>query len=169
MKLFSANLDSLRDLYRNQLRMLLSTEQQITEALPTMIEKAIDVQLKQALQSHLQETDVHVTRLQQILTEELRDAEPIKCKVLSALVSEAEDMIKDATDLSVRDVALIAGAQRVEHYEIASYGAVRRWAQILGEAEHAALLDKTIQEEGHADQLLTSIADRVNVEADKAA
>ena len=169
MKLFSADLDSLRDLYRNQLRMLLSTEQQITEALPTMIEKATDVQLKQAFQSHLQETRVHVTRLQNILREELREAEPIKCKVLSALVSEAEDMIKDATDLTVRDVALIAAAQRVEHYEIASYGAVRRWAQILGEAEQAALLDKTIQEEGHADHLLTSISDRVNVEADKAA
>ena len=169
MKLFSADLDSLRDLYRNQLRMLLSTEQQITEALPTMIEKATDVQLKQAFQSHLQETRVHVTRLQDILREELREAEPIKCKVLSALVSEAEDMIKDATDLTVRDVALIAAAQRIEHYEIASYGAVRRWAQILGEAEQAALLDKTIQEEGHADHLLTSIADRINVEADKAA
>jgi ferritin-like metal-binding protein YciE len=169
MKLFSADLDSLRDLYRNQLRMLLSTEQQIVDALPTMIEKATDVQLKQALQSHLQETRVHVTRLQQILREELREAEPIKCKVLSALVSEAEDMIKDSSDLSVRDVALIAAAQRVEHYEIASYGAVRRWAQILGEAEQAALLDKTIQEEGHADHLLTSIADRVNVEAEKAA
>jgi ferritin-like metal-binding protein YciE len=169
MKLFSADLDSLRDLYRNQLRMLLSTEQQITEALPTMIEKATDAQLKQAFQSHLQETHVHVTRLQDILREELREAEPIKCKVLSALVSEAEDMIKDATDLTVRDVALIAAAQRVEHYEIASYGAVRRWAQILGEAEQAALLDQTIKEEGHADHLLTSIADRVNVEADKAA
>jgi ferritin-like metal-binding protein YciE len=169
MKLFSADLDSLRDLYRNQLRMLLSTEQQITEALPTMIEKATDVQLKQAFQSHLQETRVHVTRLQDILREELREAEPIQCKVLSALVTEAEDMIKDATDLTVRDVALIAAAQRVEHYEIASYGAVRRWAQILGEAEQAALLDQTIQEEGHADHLLTSISDRVNVEADKAA
>ena len=163
MKLFSADLDSLRDLYRNQLRMLLSTEQQITEALPTMIEKATDVQLKQAFQSHLQETRIHVTRLQDILREELHEAEPIKCKVLSALVSEAEDMIKDATDLTVRDVALIATAQRVEHYEIASYGAVRRWAQILGEAEQAALLDKTIQEEGHADQLLTSSSDRINV------
>jgi ferritin-like metal-binding protein YciE len=169
MKLFSANLDSLRDLYRNQLRMLLSTEQQIIEALPKMIEKATDIQLKQAFQSHLQETHVHVTRVQQILTEELRAAEPIKCKVLSALVSEAEDMIKDATDSTVRDVALIAAAQRVEHYEIASYGAVHRWAQILGEAEQAALLDQTIKEEGHADHLLTSIADRVNVEADKAA
>jgi ferritin-like metal-binding protein YciE len=169
MKLFSADLDSLRDLYRNQLRMLLSTEQQITEALPTMIEKATDVQLKQAFQSHLQETRVHVTRLQDILRQENREVDAIKCKVLSALVTEAEDMIKDATDLTVRDVALIAAAQRVEHYEIASYGAVRRWAQILGEAEQAALLDQTIQEEGHADHLLTSIADRVNVEADKAA
>ena len=169
MKLFSANLDSLRDLYNNQLRMLLSTEQQIIDALPTMIEKATDVQLKQAFQSHLQETRVHVTRLQDILREEHGEADPIKCKVLSALVSEAEDMIKDATDLTVRDVALIAAAQRVEHYEIASYGAVRRWAQILGEAEQAALLDKTIQEEGHADQLLTSISDRVNVEAERAA
>lgn len=169
MKFFSANLDSLRELYRNQLRMLLSAEQQITEALPTMIEKATDVQLKQAFQSHLQETHVHVTRVQQILREEIRDAEPVKCKVLAALVSEAEDMIKDAADNSVRDAALIAAAQRVEHYEIAAYGAVRRWAQILGEAEQAALLNQTIQEEGHADQLLTSISDRVNVEADKAA
>jgi ferritin-like metal-binding protein YciE len=169
MKFLSANLETLRELYRNQLRMLLSTEQQITEALPTMIGKATDVQLKQAFQSHLQETRVHVTRVQQILTEEMNSAEPIKCKVLAALVSEAEDMIKDATDLAVRDVALIAAGQRVEHYEIASYGAVRRWAQILGEAEHAALLGKTIEEEGHADHLLTSIADRVNVDAEKAA
>jgi len=169
MKLFSANLDSLRDLYHNQLRMLLSTEQQIIDALPTMIEKSTDVQLKQAFQSHLQETRVHVTRLQDILREEHGDVESVKCKVLSSLVSEAQDMIKDATDPTVRDVALIAAAQRVEHYEIASYGAVRRWAQILGEAEQAALLDKTIKEEGHADHLLTSIADRVNVEAERAA
>ncbi|HEY2392530.1 MAG TPA: ferritin-like domain-containing protein [Candidatus Angelobacter sp.] len=169
MKFFSANLETLRELYINQLRMLLSTEQQITEALPTMIEKATDVQLKQAFQSHLQETHVHVTRLQQILKEENHDAEAIKCKVLAALVSEAEDMIKDASDDSVRDAALIAAAQRVEHYEIASYGAVRQWAAILGRREQALLLDQTIQEEGHADKLLTSIADHVNVVADKAA
>jgi ferritin-like metal-binding protein YciE len=169
MKLFSADLDSLRDLYHNQLRMLLSTEQQIVEALPNMIEKATDTQLKQAFQSHLQETRVHVSRLQDILREEHGETDAIKCKALSSLVSEAEDMVKDASDLSVRDVALIAAAQRVEHYEIASYGAVRRWAQILGEAEQAALLDQTIKEEGHADQLLTSISERVNVEADKAA
>jgi ferritin-like metal-binding protein YciE len=169
MKLFSADLDSLRDLYHNQLRMLLSTEQQIIEALPTMIEKATDVQLKQAFQSHLQETRIHVTRVEDILRQEKRDVDAIKCKALAALVTEAQDMIKDATDLAVRDVALIAAAQRVEHYEIASYGTVRRWAEILGRSEQAELLDKTVQEEGHADQLLTSISERVNVEADKAA
>jgi ferritin-like metal-binding protein YciE len=169
MKFFSANLETLRELYHNQLKMLLSTEQQITEALPKMIEKATDIQLKQAFQSHLQETHVQVTRIQQILRTETNDVESSHCKVLAALVSEAEDMVKDATDESVRDAALIAAAQRVEHYEIAAYGAVRQWARILGKSQQAALLDQTILEEGHADKLLTEIANRVNVEADKAA
>src|SRR5882672_12018178 len=145
MKLFSANLETLRELYHNQLRMLLSAEQQITEALPRMIEKATDIQLKQAFQSHLQETHIHVTRLQQILREEINDVEAIQCKVLPALVAEAEEMIADTTDAAVRDAALIAAAQRVEHYEIAVYGAVRQWAHILGEAEQVTILDQTIR------------------------
>lgn len=169
MKFFSANIDSLRKLYVNQLQMLLSTEQQITEALPKMIEKATDPQLKQAFQSHLQETEAQVNRLEQILQETTGEAKAIKCKVLSALVDEAEDMIKDASDDSVRDAALIAAAQRVEHYEIATYGAVRHFAQILGETSQAQLLDQTIKEEGHADHLLTEIANRVNPYAQKAA
>jgi ferritin-like metal-binding protein YciE len=113
MKFFSANLDSLRKLYTNQLQMLLSTERQITEALPKMIEKATDTQLKQAFQSHLQETEVQVSRLEQILQDSIGKAEPVKCKVLAALVEEAEGMIKEASDESVRDVALIAAAQRL--------------------------------------------------------
>lgn len=169
MKFFSANLDSLRKLYINQLQMLLSTEEQITEALPKMIEKATDTQLKQAFQSHLQETEVQVSRLEQILQQATGEAKSIKCKVLSALVDEAEDMIKDASDESVRDAALIAAAQRVEHYEIAAYGAVRHFAQILGENSDAQLLDQTIKEEGHADHLLTEIANRVNPYAERAA
>jgi ferritin-like metal-binding protein YciE len=169
MKFFSANLDSLRKLYINQLQMLLSTEEQITEALPKMIERATDTQLREAFQSHLQETEVQVSRLEQILQETTGEAKSIKCKVLSALVDEAEDMIKDASDESVRDAALIAAAQRVEHYEIAAYGAVRHFAQILGEASHAQLLDQTIKEEGHADHLLTEIANRVNPYAERAA
>lgn len=169
MKFMSENLETLRGLYHNQLRMLLSTEQQIVEALPKMIEKATDVQLKQAFQSHLQETNVHVIRIQNILREETKEAKAETCKVLKALVAEAEDMIKDSKDEAVRDAALIAAAQRVEHYEIAVYGAVRHWAQILGKNEQASLLDQTIKEEGHADHLLTEISNRINVEADKAA
>ena len=169
MKFFSANIDSLRKLYINQLQMLLSTEQQITKALPKMIEKATDLQLKEAFQSHLQETEEQIDRLEQILQNATGETKEIKCKVLPALVEEAEDMMKDASDESVRDAALIAAAQRVEHYEIAAYGAVRHFAKILGETTQAQLLDQTIKEEGHADHLLTEIANRVNPYAEKAA
>lgn len=169
MKVFSANLDNLRKLYVNQLQKLLSTENQIMEALPQMIDKAMDVQLRQAFQSHMQETRLHAQRLEEILGEEGGEAKNVKCKVMAALATEAEDMITDAADESVRDAALISAAQRVEHYEIACYGAVRRWAQLLGEQGHAELLDKTIREEGHADHLLTEIAERVNPYAEKAA
>ncbi len=169
MKFFSANIDSLRDLYINQLQMMLSAEQQITDALPEMIDKATDTQLKQAFQSHLRETEQHVTRLEQILRQTTGEAETVKCKVCAALVTEAEDMIKDAKDDSVRDVALIAGAQRIEHYEIASYGALRQFARILGETAQAQTLDQTIKEEGHADHLLTEISDRINPYAERGA
>jgi len=169
MKVFSANLDNLRKLYINQLQMLLSTEQQITEALPKMIDKARDTQLKQAFQSHLQETLEQARRLEKILNQAAGEAKAVKCKVMAALAVEAEDMVKDAADDGVLDAALISAGQRVEHYEIAVYGAVRRWAQLLGETAHAELLDKTISEEGHADRLLTEIAERVNPYAKRTA
>jgi ferritin-like metal-binding protein YciE len=169
MKVFSANLDNLRKLYINQLQMLLSTENQIMETLPKMIYKATDVQLRQAFQSHMQVTRLQVQRLEDILNALTGEAREVKCKVMAALATEAEDMVTDAADDSVRDAALISAGQRVEHYEIACYGAVRRWAQLLGEHQHAELLDKTIHEEGHADQLLTEIAERVNPYAEKAA
>jgi ferritin-like metal-binding protein YciE len=169
VKFFSESIDSLRKLYINQLQMLLSAEQQITEALPKMIDKATDSELKQAFQTHLEETKGHVSRLEQILIPATGEAKPIKCKVLSALADEAEDMIKDATDSSVRDVALIAAAQRVEHYEIAAYGAVRTFGQILGETGPADMLDQTLKEEGRADHTLTAISEHVNPQAKKAA
>ena len=169
MKFFSANIDNLRKLYDNQLQMLLSAERQIIAALPKMIERSTDTQLKQALQSHLQETEAQATRLEQILREETRSADTIKAKTVAALITEAEDLVRDATDESVRDAAIIAAAQRMEHYEIAAYGAVRTWAHILGKTSHAELLDRTINEEGHADHVLTSISDRVNPAAQKVA
>jgi len=162
-------LKDLRELYINQLRTVLSAEIQITRALPTIIDRATDQQLKQAFQSHLQETEFHVSRIEDILSRAVGKSEQIKCKAVAALVAETEDLILDAKDDSVRDAALIAAGQRVEHYEIAVYGAIRHFAQILGEAEAAELLDKTIKEEGHADHLLTSIANRINPAAQQAA
>ena len=169
MSLFSANLDTIRRLYINQLQMLLSTEQQIKQAVPEMIEKATDVQLKQVLRSHLQDTEVQVLRIEQILRQVTGEAKSIECKVVAALVEEGDDMIEDAFDEFVRDAALIAAAQRVERYEIVAYGAIRRFAQIVGDASHVELMDETIREEGRTDHLLTRIGNRVNLYAEKAA
>ena len=127
------------------------------------------MQLKQALLSHLQETEVQVTRDQELLARAGDETDMIKCKVLAALVDEAENLIQDVGGEAVRDAAIIAAAQRVEHYEIAVYGAMRHFAQVLGEAAAAELLDRTIKEEGHADHLLTEIAGRINPHAKKAA
>ena len=165
MKFFSENIDSLRELYVNQLRSMLSAERQITDALPKMIDKSTDQQLKQAFQSHLQETEGHVQRLEQILSEIGDDTDDIKCKVLDTMVDDTESTIGDIDDDSVRDAALIASGQRVEHFEMASYGTLRNWAQILGESGHAQMLEQTLNEEKHADQLLTQISDKVNPSA----
>ena len=127
------------------------------------------MQLKQALLSHLQETEVQVTRDKELLARAGGETDMIKCKVLAALVDEAENLIQDVGGEAVRDAAIIAAAQRVEHYEIAVYGAMRHFAQVLGEAAAAELLDRTIKEEGHADHLLTEIAGRINPHAKKAA
>jgi ferritin-like metal-binding protein YciE len=169
MKFFSENLANLRELYINQLQMLVSTEEQIIDALPKMSEKATDPDLKRAFNAHLQETRAQLSRVQQILKTATGDAKSMKCKALAGLVTEAEDMIKDAADESVRDAALISAAQRVEHYEIAVYGTLVFFAEILGETEAVQLLEQTLTEEKNADELLTQIADRVNVDAEKAA
>jgi ferritin-like metal-binding protein YciE len=169
MKFFSANLDSLRKLYIDQLRQLHSAETQITEALPKMIQSATDPQLKNALQTHLQETRGHVSRLVQILNQATGSVESKKSKGMAALIGEGEDIIKDAADNSVRDAGIIAAAQKVEHFEMAAYGTVRTFAEILGNDAQAALLDQTLEEEKHADLLLTEIADTANTKADKAA
>jgi ferritin-like metal-binding protein YciE len=169
MKFFSANLDSLRKLYLDQLQHLHSAETQITEALPKMIDAATEPQLKNALQTHLQETRGHVARLEQILNQTKGSVDSKKSKGIAALITEGEDVIKDAVDTSVRDAGIIAAAQKVEHYEMAAYGTVRTFAEILGNDAHASLLDQTLEEEKHADAVLTSISDTANTKADKAA
>ena len=169
MKFFSANLDSLRKLYIDQLQQLHSAETQITEALPKMIQSATEPQLKNALQTHLQETKGHVARLEQILNQATGSVDSKKSKGMAALITEGEDVIKDAADNSVRDVGIIAAAQKVEHYEMAAYGTVRTFAEILGHDAQAALLDQTLEEEKHADSVLTQISDTANTRADRAA
>jgi ferritin-like metal-binding protein YciE len=169
MRFFSANLDSLRKLYLDQLQQLHSAETQITEALPKMIQSATEPQLKNALQTHLQETLGHVARLEQILNEAKGSVDSKKSKGVAALITEGEDVIKDAADQSVRDAGIIAAAQKVEHYEIAAYGTVRNFAEILGKDSDAGLLDQTLEEEKHADSILTGISDTANTKADKAA
>lgn len=169
MKFFSANLDSLRKLYVDQLQQLHSAETQITEALPKMIQSASEPQLKNALQTHLQETRGHVARLEQILNQATGSVDSKKSKGIAALISEGEDVIKDAVDASVRDAGIIAAAQKVEHYEMAAYGTVRTFAEILGNDAQASLLDQTLEEEKHADSVLTQISDTANTKADKAA
>ncbi len=169
MKFFSANLDSLRKLYLDQLQHLHSAETQITEALPKMIDAATEPQLKSALQTHLQETRGHVARLEQILNQAKGSVDSKKSKGIAALITEGEDVIKDAVDTSVRDAGIIAAAQKVEHYEMAAYGTVRTFAEILGNDAQATLLDQTLEEEKHADAVLTSISDTANTKADKAA
>lgn len=171
MKWLSEDFKNLRSLWVNHLRVLLSAEEQIVRALPDMMTAAHDEELRQALRSHLQETETHLKRLEQILAEQKHShadtgtTAPMKCKALAALKAEAEDIRVDARDAWVRDAALIAAAQRVEHYEIASYGTVRQWAHVLGETAAEELLDKSAKEAGHADHLLTSIAERVNSRA----
>ena len=169
MKFISANLDNLRKLYVSQLEHLHSAETQITDALPKMIEKSNDPQLKRALENHLQETRGHVARLEQILQNSVGKVDSKKNKGIAALITEGEDIITDATDEAVRDAGIIAAAQKVEHYEMASYGTVRTFAEILGRVDEADLLDKTLDEEKHADAVLTQISDTANTRADKAA
>jgi ferritin-like metal-binding protein YciE len=161
--------DNLQKLYFDQLDQIHSAETQIREALPKMIAAATEPELKVALQNHLEETHVHAARLDQILLEAKGMVDPKHCKGMAALITEGEDVIHDATDESVRDAGIIAVAQKIEHYEMAAYGTLRTFAEILGTSQHAGLLDQTLEEEKHADAILTNIADTANDKAHKLA
>jgi len=152
----------MTSLYTLQMRYLLSTEKQITDGLPKMIEAASDPQLKQAFQSHLQETEVHVRRLEQILSALSDEVDDKRCAVTAALISAGENIVKESDAGAVRDAGLIASAQKIEHFEIAAYGSAREWAEQLGLTQQAILLAETLHEEKHADEVLTTISARTN-------
>ena len=157
--------NDLRSLYTGQLQYLLSTEKQIVEGLQSMIEHAQDTQLKQAFQSHQQETKVQAQRLEDLISELTGDSDDKKDPIATALISSGVNIVRESSEGAVRDAGLLATAQKIEHYEIASYGAARDWAKTLGLAHHASLLEKTLEEEKHADHLLTTISQRENVAA----
>jgi ferritin-like metal-binding protein YciE len=140
-------------------------EQKISKSLPELIENSTDPELADAFRLHLDETYGHVSTVESLLREHTGEAATETCKVINGLTTEAADTIKDATDPTVRDIALIGAAQQVEHHEIAVYGTLRRWAEILGLDQDAALLESIEVEEENADAVLTEIADRLNLEA----
>ncbi|HEY4354629.1 MAG TPA: DUF892 family protein [Acidobacteriaceae bacterium] len=166
MGIFTPDVNTLRELYVEQLRKALNMERQIVEkGLPTMIENSTNPELANAFRTHLDESRQHVARLEQILGETEGDVSDSTCKVMSALISEGGSSAKDAGDPTLRDVVLIAAGNQVEHHEIAVYGTLATWAEILGEEGHAELLELTLDEEKNADDLLTSLAVQINVEA----
>ncbi|HEX6820853.1 MAG TPA: DUF892 family protein [Candidatus Sulfotelmatobacter sp.] len=169
MRFHSAHIDNLRKLYVDQIEHLLSAENQIMETLPKMMEAATDADLKRALQTHLQETREQVSRLEQIVQQSVGKLEPKRSKPVAALIDEANELVGNAKNDPVRDVAIITGCQRIEHYEMAAYSAVCNFAEIIGEANSSSLLEKTLEEEKKANDALSGIAESANTRADRAA
>ena len=160
--------ESLQKLYLEQLQDLYSAEEQILEALPKMAKKTEHSELKKAFQQHEVVTREQVTRLEKIFADLGEKPGGHTCKGMKGLVAEGEEVMKEFEDSDVRDAALISAAQRVEHYEIAGYGCARTYANMLGLDEHAQLLQKTLDEEGRTDHLLTNLAESVvNLDAMK--
>lgn len=159
-------LESLKDLYLEQLKDLYSAETQLVDALPKMAERATSPDLKKGFQDHLLQTQEHVRRLEQIFQDLGDSPKGHTCEGMKGLIKEGEEMIKMKGDDKVIDAGLIAAAQRVEHYEIAGYGTVRTYAEMLGKSQHASLLERTLQEEEMTDEKLTRLAEsHVNQEA----
>ena len=160
MPLFTTTeFNSLNDLFLNQIEDLYDAEQRLTKALPKMAEASHSPQLRQAFQSHLTETEGHVSRLERIFQEIGHKPERETCEAMKGLIAEGEEMIKATGDPDVKDAALIAAAQRVEHYEMSGYGTARALARRLGLNQAVTLLEQTLQEEKAADQKLNTIAE----------
>jgi ferritin-like metal-binding protein YciE len=165
----SLKIETLEDLLLHELKDLYDAEQRIVDALPKMVDAAHSPKLKSAFQNHLAETKNHVSRLEEAFQQLGETPEATTCPAMKGLLSEGEEIIDAKGDEMVIDAALIAAAQRVEHYEMAGYGAARSIARRLGHAEVANVLQATLDEEGSADKTLTQIAEsQVNPQAQRA-
>lgn len=159
-------LKTLQDLYVDQLKDLFNAENQLLKALPKMAKAATSPQLSAAFTEHLAETKIQIERLETIFTELEVSPKGKTCKAMAGLLEEGAEAISEDADPCVRDAALIAAAQRVEHYEMAGYGCVRTFARLLGHEDATELLQTTLDEEGSADKKLTELAESIiNIEA----
>jgi ferritin-like metal-binding protein YciE len=152
-------MESLRDLFVEQLKDLYSAENQIIKALPKMIKAASSEELKSAFQEHLEQTKGQVERLDQIFEEIEESPRGKKCKGMEGLIEEGKEKMEEEGEPQVLDAALIASAQKVEHYEIAAYGCLRTYAQLLGYSEVEQLLQQTLEEEEATDKKLTELGE----------
>jgi ferritin-like metal-binding protein YciE len=158
-------LESMRALLLDELQDLHSAELQIIKTLPKMVRTASNEDLKDAFSSHLKETENQVQRLEKIFKHLKENPKGKTCEGMKGILKEGEERIKEGGDPEIVDAGLISAAQRVEHYEIASYGAARTYAALLGEEQAVQLLEETLEEEKTADQKLTKIAGRINMQA----
>jgi ferritin-like metal-binding protein YciE len=153
MGLFTKDIKTMEDLFVHTLRDIYYAEKQIVKALPDMIEKATDPQLKQGFQTHLRETENHVKRLEQVFQTIGKKAQGVDCPAIDGIIKEANEVAGEL------DAALIAAAQAVEHYEMTRYGTLISWAKQLGHNDVVALLNQTLDEERATDRKLTSMAE----------
>lgn len=158
-------LNSLKTLFIDQLKDLKDAENQLTKALPKMAKAATSPELQQAFERHLEQTKGHLERVEQVLSEVSGNNRGKKCKAMEGLIEEGAELMKEKAEPEVMDAGLIAAAQKVEHYEIASYGTARTYANLLGMNQTAKTLQQILDEEGQTDKMLTQIAETINVEA----
>lgn len=166
MKNKSQTETGLRQLLEDQLKDVYWAEKAITKAMPEMVEKVSSQELTDALTEHMEVTAQQITRLEDVFEILGIKAQGEKCEAMDGIIEEAEDMVEDLEEGPVRDAGIIAAAQKIEHYEIATYGSLKSFADTLGEFEAASLLEETLDEEKEADQKLTDIAESlINLEA----
>jgi ferritin-like metal-binding protein YciE len=162
----ASKIATLEDLYTDMLKDLYSAEKQLVKALPKMAKAAQSPDLQRAFQSHLKQTEGHVERIERIFADMDGSPRGKKCAAMEGLVEEGSELLQEDIDPNVLDAGLIAAAQKVEHYEIASYGTVRAWAERLGKTRAVQLLQQTLDEESAANEKLTQIAEsQANLEA----
>ena len=159
MGLFTRDIKTMNDLFVHQLQDIYYAEKQLVKALPKMADKATDKQLKQGFLTHLDETKIHVQRLEQVFQMHGAAVKAVNCPAIDGLIKEADEVAGEVADKAVLDAALINAAQAAEHYEIARYGTLVAWARQLGRSDCAAILDETLAEEKATDEKLTGMAE----------